>query len=111
MPTAKYLMIPIQTDSYAKVNANGLKLIENAITYLLTDTKFGPYTGVTKNNLTNISFNGRTILNPEHQQLNVFDATGRLIINSREDINMSAQAKGVYLVKGDKGMMKIAITK
>ncbi len=111
MPTAKYMLIPIQTDSYSKVNANGLKLIENAITYLLTDSKFGPYTGSANINKTNIIFDGHTIQNPERQQLHVFDATGRMIVTSREDINMSAQAKGVYLVKGENGMMKIALTK
>lgn len=111
MPSAKYMLIPIQTDSYAKVNTNGLKLIENAVTYLLSDSKFGPYTGNVNINNSNFSFDGRNILNPDHIQLQVFDITGRLVASSVKDINMSAQVKGVYVVKGENGILKIALTK
>lgn len=69
------------------------------------------WTGVNNAMINGVTFDGKIIHNADHQLLNVFDATGRLIINSREDINMSAQAKGVYLVKGENGMMKIAVTK
>ncbi len=69
------------------------------------------FTGVSSATLEGVNFDGRTIQNPDRQQLHVFDATGRLLLTSREDINMSAQAKGVYLVKGESGMMKIAVTK
>lgn len=69
------------------------------------------WTGVNNATINGVTFDGKIIHNANHQLLNVFDATGRLIINSHEDINMSAQAKGVYLVKGENGMMKIAVTK
>jgi hypothetical protein len=38
--TAKYILIPIADLSYAKVNANGLTLINNAIDYLLNGSQF-----------------------------------------------------------------------
>jgi hypothetical protein len=69
------------------------------------------FTGVSSATLEGVNFDGRTIQNPDRQQLHVFDATGRLLLTSHEDINMSAHAKGVYLVKGENGLMKIAVTK
>ncbi len=69
------------------------------------------WTGINIAPISGVIFDGRTIQNPDRQQLHVFDATGRMIVTSREDINMSAQAKGVYLVKSENGMMKIALTK
>lgn len=68
-------------------------------------------TRVTLATLSGITFDGRTILNPNRQQLHVYNATGGLVATSVKDINMSAQAKGVYLVKGENGIMKIAVTK
>jgi hypothetical protein len=43
--------------------------------------------------------------------LNVFDTTGRLLISSKRDINMSGNSKGVYIVKGNAGILKIVLTK
>jgi hypothetical protein len=69
------------------------------------------FTGVSSASIEGVSFDGRTIFNPERKQLHVYSATGSLVASSVQDINMSTQAKGVYLVKGESGMMKIAVTK
>jgi hypothetical protein len=96
----------------ANISADGKKLLDNAVEYLLGDVKYSPvWTGISNSLNNSISFDGRTIFNPERQQLYVYSATGSLVASSVQDINVSAHAKGVYLVKGESGMMKIAVTK
>ncbi len=68
-------------------------------------------TGLGNNSFENINFNGQTIRNPLHQQLQVFNITGRLVVTSLEDINMKDQVQGIYFVKSDSGILKIALTK
>ena len=68
-------------------------------------------TGLLLNTIHGVTFDGKTIRNAENINLKVFDATGRLVASSVKDINMSTQAKGIYIVRSDKGMLKIALTK
>ena len=68
-------------------------------------------TGVSALTIQGVTFDGKIIHNANNQLLNVFDTTGRKVASATKDINMSAQAKGVYLVKGENGIMKIAVTK
>ena len=200
VPTAKYLLLPISTNNYNAVNASGLKLVENAISYLLgssvytlpslqissftvnsvsatidntantitaflpigtdlttiqpaivlqgTNTTVSPLsgaitdfsnsyttpinytvsdgcnnskvyavkvmvqgTGVSLPTISGVSFDGQTIRNENNQDLQVFDATGRMIAASNRNINMSSNSKGIYIVKGGLGTIKIAILK
>lgn len=69
------------------------------------------FTGISATTLKGVTYDGQTIRNNDRQHLYIYNATGGLVAASNQDINMSAQTKGVYLVKGDKGMMKIAVTK
>jgi hypothetical protein len=197
VPAAKYLLIPISTANYNAVNASGLKLIENSISYLLgssvyalpsleissftvnsvaatidntagtitaqlpisTDitavqptivltgasTTVSPVsevatdfsnsyttpvnytvtddcntkvyavtisvnaTGLSSNTLSHVYFDGKTIHNDAKWNLQVFDTTGRLLVSSTKDINMSSNAKGVYIVKSNSGTLKIVL--
>ena len=43
--------------------------------------------------------------------ITVFDATGRLVVTSDKDVNMNGYAKGIYMIRGEKGQLKIAYTK
>jgi hypothetical protein len=81
----------------------------NTLGYLkLTGTNVS---GIQQIKLTGVTFDGQIIRNENLQKLNVFDTTGRLLINSNKDINMSGNSKGVYIVKGDNGILKIVLTK
>ncbi len=64
-----------------------------------------------QNTLTGITFDGQTIQNNNHQMITVFDATGRLVITSDKDVTMNGYAKGIYMIRGEKGQLKIAYTK
>ena len=192
--TSKYLMISLFNGKYNDLTEDGLKLLDNAVKYLLTGTQFAPslqisafsaasvagaidntvgastisvfvpmgtdrsaitpvitlegvgttvtpsgaqnfttgsinYTvtdGINSkvyavsvleqgtglhNTLTGITFDGQTIQNNNHQMITVFDATGRLVVTSDKDVNMNGYAKGIYMIRGEKGQLKIAYTK
>ncbi|MDO9154088.1 MAG: hypothetical protein Q7U47_10355 [Paludibacter sp.] len=93
--------------------------VKSGNAYTATFSSFSPFvTGTTDlgtsvvNNLMNgVTFDGKTIRNADRQALRVFDTAGRLVVSSKADINMSTQAKGIYIVKAENGMMKIALTK
>jgi hypothetical protein len=94
------------TFSVAAQNAAGtLTLIPGSVTFTTW------FTGIKLNTLEGVTFDGKTIRNAESINLKVFDATGRLVASSVKDINMNTQAKGIYIVRSDKGMLKIALTK
>lgn len=58
-----------------------------------------------------VSFDGQTVQNPTHQSLRVYDATGRFVLSSTDNINMSSKTKGVYLVQSQSGVLKVALIK
>lgn len=109
--SAKYMMIGLANDSYSMVNASGLKLVENAIKYLLGNSVFDIDTKVQSVNLKGVMFDGQTIINSSNVELQVFDITGRKVISSNKNIYMSSQAKGIYIVKSNDKMMKIMLSK
>jgi hypothetical protein len=55
-----------------------------------------------------ISFDGKTIRNPNGVSLHVFDIAGRLVHASHTDIEMNNQ-KGIYIVKSGADAMKICV--
>ena len=71
----------------------------------------GFWTGINQTTLSGVTFDGKTIRNAENINLKVFDTTGRLVASSVKDINMSSQSKGIYFIKSDNGLLKIALTK
>jgi len=56
-----------------------------------------------------VSFDGKTIQNPNHQSLRLFDAVGRLVETSNGNIDMSSASKGVYVIKTQSSTLKIAL--
>lgn len=55
-------------------------------------------------------FDGRTLRNVNREMIRVFDATGRLMTNSLNDIDMSQFGQGIYIIRSDNKVLKIAIT-
>ncbi|HRZ97061.1 MAG TPA: fibronectin type III domain-containing protein [Paludibacter sp.] len=92
------------TYSVAAQNAAGtLSLVPGSTTFITG------FTGINLNTIQGITFDGKTIHNAENIDLKVFDTTGRLIVSSAKDINMGTQAKGIYIVKSERGILKIAL--
>jgi len=82
-------------------------------------TSFSPFvtgtydigTSVSRTVIDGISFDGRIVYNPANISLQIFDAAGRLTVNSTKNINMSSYPKGIYIVKSPQGTQKIALMK
>lgn len=66
-------------------------------------------TGVSSQNIKGVSFDGKTINNAQQVNLSVFDLSGRFLLSSNQNIDMSGKSKGVYIVKSENGVMKINI--
>ena len=110
--SSKYLLVSLLNGAFNDLTPDALKLLDNAVNYLLLGSQFaGIYTGTSTVNNINISFDGQTLINPDKEAISVFDIAGRHVISSNIDINMSTQAKGIYIVRSDKGLLKIALTK
>jgi hypothetical protein len=113
--SAMYLMIGYSngaTYALANINADGKKLLYNAVSYLLEDTRYVPTaTGLSQNKISGVTFDGQIIRNASNLDLQVFDATGRKVVNSNRDIDMSSNSKGIYFVKSNAGTFKIIVNK
>ena len=79
--------------------------------YAVTITANGPGTKVEKVDNSSLAFDGQTIANTEKAELRLFDASGRLLLTSNNDINMNGRSKGVYIVKSEDKQLKIVYTK
>ncbi len=85
-------------------------------TFSATFSSFGAFvtgygdlsTGINQATIAGVTFDGQTIHNNANADLQVFDATGRLMVSSNKNINMSVYSKGVYLVKSNSATLKIA---
>ena len=66
-------------------------------------------TGINPASITGVSFDGQTIHNNANVDLQVFDATGRLMISSNKNINMTSYSKGMYVAKSSTGTLKISL--
>jgi len=82
-PSAKYMLIAIANDSYDKINTDGLKLISNTVTYLLSNDKFVPVITSIEDNADNAA---RVIISEDYYTL-----TGNKI--------KEVLATGVYIKK------------
>lgn len=110
--TAKYIMVALCNDSYDKMTNDALTLFDNAINYLLTGSQFVPvYTDVENVDLSEITIEGMQIRNPNYEYIRVMDMSGRIIISSDKDIDMSSFNKGIYIIRAKSGVKKIALTK
>ena len=59
----------------------------------------------------NVAFDGRIIHNTHKLNLEVYNAVGRKIISSNQNIDMSSYANGVYILKSNDKIMKLMLTK
>jgi hypothetical protein len=110
--TAKYILIALANDSYDKMTNDALTLFNNAVSYLLTGSQFVPVYTTTENvSSGDIIFENMQIRNPNNEFIRVMDMSGRIIISSDKDINMSTFNKGIYIIRGKSGVMKIALTR
>lgn len=64
-------------------------------------------TSLPKTTLTGITFDGTTLHNPNGIRLSVHSLTGAVITTSNGNIDLSAQPRGVYLVRSGKSSLKI----
>jgi len=81
-------------------------LISNNVTITFTAS---PVTGLQNPTISGVTFVGKTIYNNENLDLQVFDVTGNKIISSNKNIDMSSNAKGIYIVKSINGTLKFAL--
>lgn len=110
--SSKYILVAIANDSYDKMSNDALTLLNNSVNYLITGSQFVPvYTATDNISLSDITFDGMQIRNPNNEFIHVMDMSGRIIISSDKDINMSTFNKGVYIVRGKSFVKKIALTK
>ena len=189
--TAKYLMIPIFSDSYLNLTTTAKTMVDNAIDYLLNGTQFvapslqissltaegisgtidhtagtvevkvpigtdrtaiipvitleGTGTAVSpitaqnfssaavnytvsdminskiyavsiiengtgiENPFENIIFDGKVIHNSTRNEMQVFDAIGRKLMSSKNDIDMTTFGKGIYILKMQNQTLKISL--
>ncbi|MDO9634546.1 MAG: hypothetical protein Q7J05_05795 [Paludibacter sp.] len=110
--TTKYILIALCNDSYDKMTGNTLTLLNNSVDYLLTGSQFVPVSTATDNiRLNGITLEGLVIRNSNNELIRVMDMSGRIMVTSNKDIEMSTFNKGIYIIHGESGVMKIALTK
>ena len=76
----------------------------------LPDDGGGPTTDIVEapTNLP-VSYNGRIVVNEDHKNIAIYDASGKMIGRSNSHFNMHSLPSGVYMVyvQGVKGALKI----
>jgi len=68
-------------------------------------------TSVAQTQIPGVTFDCQTIHNPANDNLQVFDAVGHRVISANKDINMSSNARGIYIVKSNVGTLKFVLNK
>ena len=66
-------------------------------------------TAVSTTKLNGVTFDGQIIHNNANLDLQVYDVSGRNVIRSNQNINMSAHPSGIYIVKATNGTLKITL--
>lgn len=77
--------------------------------YLKVESSFG--SGISTNKMDGVYFDGQIIQNANKFNLQLFDIRGRLLSESKQNINLGNYPKGVYIVKSNENTIKIALTK
>jgi hypothetical protein len=117
--TFSTLNIPVLSGSTLKIrvypkNTGGVSttkyLISNNVSVTFTPTA-RLVNGLPSTSIPGVTFDGRMIHNNGKLDLQVYDATGRKITKSTENIDMSIHANGVYIVKSIHGTLKIDLNK
>lgn len=108
--TIATLTYDVNLNEPTKISINTLETTGGAtLGYLKIEAPIG--IGLTQTQLPGIMFDGKTIHNNKHLNLQVFDATGRMILSSNQNIQMSTRPEGIYLVKSSAGILKIVLVK
>jgi len=106
--TLATLIYAVNTTTPTTIGINATEATAFTLGYLKIE---GVGTGLSAVKLSGVSFDGQTIYNQNQLDLQVIDALGRLVIRSKENINMSTNPKGFYFVKSNSGTLKIVLTK
>lgn len=95
-----------ETDyTFSVVGENAIGVASDAATISFKTPK-AP-TGLSSARIDGVMFDGKIIRNAKQVNVSLFDISGRFILSSNQDIDMTGKAKGVYIVKSGSGIMKI----
>jgi len=100
---------------YVSGNYVNTTATKSSNSYTGTFSTFAPFvtgttdlgTAVSQTKIVGVYFDGQIIHNDANLNLQVYDATGRMMVSSIKNIDMSSSPKGVYLVKSTSGTLKI----
>ena len=67
--------------------------------------------GINQNKIDGILFDGKIIHNNQHLKVQIYDITGRILLTSNRNIDMSSFIKGIYILKCTSGSLKISLIK
>jgi hypothetical protein len=101
-----YFPTGAQNFSSSSVNYTVTDLINSKI-YAVSLTQSG--SKVVSPVINSIVFDGKKIHNPERLNLKVFELSGKLIVESNKDIDLSGKSKGIYIVKSNNDNLKINV--
>lgn len=65
----------------------------------------------TVNMTEDIVFDGKTVFNPSHAEIQMFDTAGRRMLSSTNDINLSAFKNGIYIFRMQNRILKVTLIK
>lgn len=68
-------------------------------------------TSIHELNVSTFEIIGNRLNNPLKEFISIFDATGRLVISAHEDIQLDNLQHGIYIIRSQSSVMKIAITR
>lgn len=110
--TSKYLMVSVFSGSFEKLTADGIKLLNNAVTYLVSGTQFTPGTsGFTPNTIHDVTFDGRVIRNTTNKNISIYNVSGSLVAITDQDFDLTGYSNGLYLVRSGNSSLKVLLNK
>lgn len=95
-----YLLISIMNAEFPNLVDNTLKLLDNAAAYLMSAPAPNAVPGI---NAQYLKFDGQKVLNPDNKALKLYNVSGSLLMETRNEIEMNAFEKGLYVVKSVDG--------
>jgi hypothetical protein len=100
-----YLLISLMNAEFASIGDNVVKLYDNAAAYLMSAPAPNAVPDV---NALYLKFDGQKVLNPENKSLKLFNVSGSMLMETRNEIDMNIYGKGIYVVKsGDGEVLKL----
>lgn len=116
---SKYLMVALYsgnagtasaaapaTPSFQYLTSDGITMLENAITYLVSGTQYTPSSsGINSSMANKLHYDGNTIINSDNSILKVYSTSGALVKSANGDISTNSLTKGVYIVRSSDGSL------